>query len=40
MLARIFEERPRTAGLIVQNEAVIPPRLSVRGSTAAAPVLR
>jgi DNA-binding LacI/PurR family transcriptional regulator len=29
VLARIFEERPRTTGLIVQNEAVIPPLLSL-----------
>jgi DNA-binding LacI/PurR family transcriptional regulator len=29
VLARIFEERPRTSGLIVQNEAVIPPLLSL-----------
>lgn len=29
MVARIFEERPRTTGLIVQNEAVIPPLLSL-----------
>ena len=29
VLARIFEERPRTTGLIIQNEAVIPPLLSL-----------
>ena len=29
VLARILEERPRTSGLIVQNEAVIPPLLSL-----------
>ena len=29
VLARILEERPRTTGLIVQNEAVIPPLLSL-----------
>jgi DNA-binding LacI/PurR family transcriptional regulator len=29
VLARIFEERPRTTGLIVQNEAVIPPLLGL-----------
>jgi DNA-binding LacI/PurR family transcriptional regulator len=29
LLARILEERPRTTGLIVQNEAVIPPLLSL-----------
>ena len=29
MLARILEERPRTTGLIVQNEAVIPPLLGL-----------
>ena len=29
VLARILEDRPRTTGLIVQNEAVIPPLLSL-----------
>ena len=29
VLARVLEERPRTSGLIVQNEAVIPPLLSL-----------
>jgi DNA-binding LacI/PurR family transcriptional regulator len=29
VLARILEERPRTTGLIVQNEAVIPSLLSL-----------
>jgi len=29
VLARILEERPRTTGLIVQNEAVVPPLLSL-----------
>jgi DNA-binding LacI/PurR family transcriptional regulator len=29
VLARILEERPRTTGLVVQNEAVIPPLLSL-----------
>jgi DNA-binding LacI/PurR family transcriptional regulator len=29
VLARILEERPRTTGLIVQNEAVIPPLLGL-----------
>jgi DNA-binding LacI/PurR family transcriptional regulator len=29
VLARVFEERPRTTGLIIQNEAVIPPLLSL-----------
>ena len=28
-LARILEERPRTTGLIVQNEAIIPPLMSL-----------
>jgi DNA-binding LacI/PurR family transcriptional regulator len=28
-LARILEERPRTTGLVVQNEAVIPPLMSL-----------
>lgn len=32
-LARILEERPRTTGLIVQNEAVIPPLLSLLRTT-------
>jgi DNA-binding LacI/PurR family transcriptional regulator len=29
VLARVLEERPRTTGLVVQNEAVIPPLLSL-----------
>ena len=29
VLARVLEERPRTSGLIVQNEAVVPPLLSL-----------
>jgi DNA-binding LacI/PurR family transcriptional regulator len=29
VLARILEERPRTTGLIIQNEAVVPPLLSL-----------
>lgn len=29
VLARVLEERPRTTGLIVQNEAVVPPLLSL-----------
>jgi DNA-binding LacI/PurR family transcriptional regulator len=29
VLARILEERPRTTGLIVQNEAIIPPLMSL-----------
>jgi len=29
VLARVLEERPGTTGLIVQNEAVIPPLLSL-----------
>ena len=29
VLVRVFEERPRTTGLIVQNEAVVPPLLSL-----------
>jgi DNA-binding LacI/PurR family transcriptional regulator len=33
VLARILEERPRTTGLIVQNEAVIPPLLSLLRTT-------
>jgi DNA-binding LacI/PurR family transcriptional regulator len=33
VLARILDERPRTTGLIVQNEAVIPPLLSLLRTT-------
>jgi DNA-binding LacI/PurR family transcriptional regulator len=33
VLFRILEERPRTTGLIVQNEAVIPPLLSLLRTT-------
>jgi DNA-binding LacI/PurR family transcriptional regulator len=33
VLARIIEERPRTTGLIVQNEAVIPPLMSLLRTT-------
>jgi DNA-binding LacI/PurR family transcriptional regulator len=29
VLARVLEERPRTTGLIIQNEAVVPPLLSL-----------
>lgn len=29
MLARVLEERPRTTGLIVQNEAILPPLMSL-----------
>ena len=37
-LARIFEERPRTTGLIVQNEGIIPPLMSLlRGAGRAVP---
>jgi DNA-binding LacI/PurR family transcriptional regulator len=33
VLARILQDRPRTTGLIVQNEAVIPPLLSLLRAT-------
>jgi DNA-binding LacI/PurR family transcriptional regulator len=36
VLARIFEERPRTTGLIVQNEAVVLPLLSLLRSAGRA----
>jgi DNA-binding LacI/PurR family transcriptional regulator len=29
VLARVLEERPRATGLIVQNEAIIPPLMSL-----------
>ncbi len=35
-VTRILEERPRTTGLIVQNEAIIPPLLSVLRTTGRA----
>jgi DNA-binding LacI/PurR family transcriptional regulator len=35
-LARIFEERPHTTGLIVQNEVIIPPLLSLLRATGRA----
>jgi DNA-binding LacI/PurR family transcriptional regulator len=35
-LARIFEERPHTTGLIVQNEVIIPPLLSLLRTTGRA----
>jgi DNA-binding LacI/PurR family transcriptional regulator len=35
-LARIFEERPRTTGLIVQNEGIIPPLMSLLRSAGRA----
>jgi DNA-binding LacI/PurR family transcriptional regulator len=33
VLARILEERPHTTGLIVQNEAIIPPLMSLLRTT-------
>ena len=35
-LARIFEERPHTTGLIVQNEGIIPPLMSLLRTTGRA----